>query len=338
MRITSSGFTLIELLVVIAIIALLAMLMMPIFNGVTSQGINVQCQNHLRRIGEAVEGRLADQGARRLEAYGWPTKLTEYLGTEGSMVLACPEAEGLAEAGGEHKPLDEFACISYHPNHSNRIEFIESGRMAKASQTQYERNGGDGNGKAMRSHWASGEGYKDDGLGVIYWGYEDQRVGGDDYQDVFVKETLTPDGRSELDITSETSGKPCIWDKENKVVLAHYDEINRWYATPRYSPKSKTVYLETGSGTGSNYAMNVHSIGKDLTGKILAMDYISVLARVTDDWDDRRMFDVNEDYVLDFARHNRRLNVLFSGGEVRSMTPEEVDPSVISNQVQYWLP
>jgi hypothetical protein len=84
--------------------------------------------------------------------------------------------------------------------------------------------------------------------------------------------------------------------------------------------------------------MNVHSIGKDLTGKILAMDYISVLARVTDDWDDRRMFDVNEDYVLDFARHNRRLNVLFSGGEVRSMTPEEVDPSVISNQVQYWLP
>ena len=94
MRITSSGFTLIELLVVIAIIALLAMLMMPIFNGVTSQGINVQCQNHLRRIGEAVEGRLADQGARLLEAYGWPTKHTEYLGTEGSMVLACPEAEG----------------------------------------------------------------------------------------------------------------------------------------------------------------------------------------------------------------------------------------------------
>jgi prepilin-type N-terminal cleavage/methylation domain-containing protein len=334
MKIRNSAFTLVELLVVIAILALLALLLTPSFTGMAAKARNVACQNHLKRIGEAVEGRRAvPQGAPPLEAFGWPTELTEYLGQEGSLILACPEADGIPEGGGAHKPLEEFASIAYHPSHTSQREFIESGRMAKASQTQFDHQGGD-----MRAHWASGEGYKDDGRGVIYWGYEDQRVGGDDYQDVLVKETLTPDGRSELLITSETSGKPCIWDKKKQVVLAHYNEINRWYAIPRYSPTSATRYIETGSGTGSNYAMNAHTVGEDMVGKIQAMDYIWAIARSTDFWDNSETFDVDKDDELDFARHSGRLNVLIYGGGVKSMSPEDVDPSVQDNRTGYWMP
>jgi len=332
MKTRKTGFTLVELLVVIALIALLVTLLVPTFLGIPARARNVQCANHLKRIGEAVEGRRAIEGVEKLDIFSWPGALVSYLGKDGSMILECPEADGIPEGGAVHKPLEEFVCIAYHSAHTSRREFVESGRMAKASQTQFDKVNGN-----MRAHWASGEGYQDDGLGVIYWGYEDQRVGGDDYQDVLVKETQTPDGRSKLLITSETSGKPCIWDKKNSVVLAHYNEINRWYAVPRYSPTSKTVYIESGHGTGSNYAMNAHTVGEDRIGKIMAMDYIWVTARSTDNWGGEN-FDTDSDGVLDFARHNGRLNVLFHGGEVRSMRPDEVDPSNVTIETGYWLP
>lgn len=179
------GFTLVEMLVVIALIMLLAMFLIPNLSGVMGYYRTTQCANRLRRIGEAVEGRLA--GGRNvdgLDRYGWPDQLVEYLGPEGSMILECPEADGIPDGGGVHKPLNEFACIAYHSAHTSIIEFVESGIMAKASKSQFEAHG-----SSMKNVWASGEGYQDDGSGVIYWGYEDQGVGGDDYQDVFVIET-----------------------------------------------------------------------------------------------------------------------------------------------------
>ena len=345
MKTKNAGFTLIELLVVVTVIALLAMLLMPSFQGVNTRARTVQCANHLRRVGEAVAGRLASANeVAKLENFTWPGLLVDYLGPDGSMILECPEADGIPTAvsggisGGGRDKEEIFACIAYHPEHTRRIEFVESGIMAKASQSQYEKYG-----ENMKSVWASGEGYQDDGSGAIYWGYEDQGEGGDDYQDVFIKETITPDGRSKLVCQSETSGKPCVWDTKNDKALCHYDQINYHYGTPAKAWKTETVYVETGSGVGSsaagsNYAMNAHTIGKDITGKILAMDYTWVVARSTDDWTDAEIYDSNNDGVLDFARHNRRLNVLFLGGDVRPMSPEEIDPATDLNETGYWLP
>jgi len=79
----------------------------------------------------------------------------------------------------------------------------------------------------------------------FYWGYEDQNSGAYDFNDVQVKQTLTLNGDFKLECTAEGAGQQCIWDKVNDVALAHYDEINRWYAVPRYSPTSKTVYVAT---------------------------------------------------------------------------------------------
>ncbi|MDP6045230.1 MAG: prepilin-type N-terminal cleavage/methylation domain-containing protein [Phycisphaerae bacterium] len=335
MKTRNFGFTLVELLVVIALIALLAMLLVPSFQGAAGQARAVQCRNNLKRIGEAVEGRKASLGAAKLEPYGWPTVLVEYLGQEGALVLECPEADGIPETGGVHKPLEEFACIVYPPNYISGkvIEFVESGIMAKASQRQWEASG-----ENLKVHWSSGGGYEDDGSGVIYWGYEDQGAGGDDYQDVLVKETLTPDGRSKLECKSETSGKPCIWDKKNETVLIDYTEFNYHYGDPPKTWKTAIEYVETGSGSGSNYAMNAHTIGEEMVDKIMAMDYIWVLARSTDDWDGNEQFDADNDGEYDFARHNGRLNVLFPGGRVDSMAPYEIDPSNLENQTGHWLP
>ena len=333
MKTSADGFTLIELLVVTALIALLAMLFVPSFQGMGTRARTVLCANHLRRIGEAVEGRRSTANApEKLTGYNWPGELVSLLGKEGSMILACPEADGIPEGGGLHKPLNEFACIAYHSGHTNRKEFVESGIMAKASKSQFEKYGNN-----MKNVWAGGEGYIDDGSGVIYWGYEDQGVGGDDYQDVLIKVTQTPDGRSKLECKSETSGKPCIWDKKNDTVLIEYTEFNYHYGNPPKTWKTKTVYIETGHGVGSNYAMNFHTIGEDMVGKIVAMDYISVLARSTDNWGGDE-FDTNADGILDFARHNGRLNVLFPGGEVRTMRPEEINPSNVEIETGYWLP
>ena len=334
MKTTNAGFTLVELLVVIALIALLAMLLVPGFQGMAARARIVQCANHLKRIGQAVEGRRATAGGvEKLDSHGWPGQLVKYLGKEGSLILECPSADGIPEGGGVHKPLNEFACIAYHGAHTNRREFVESGIMAKASQSQYEKYGNN-----MKNVWLSKEGYVDDGSGVIYWGYEDQGEGGDDYQDVLIKVTQTPDGRSRLECKSETSGKPCVWDTKNDVALVHYDEFNYWYGDPPRQWKSKTVYIETGHGTGSNYAMNADTVGEDRIGKILAMDYIWVLARSTDNWGNGESFDTDDDGTLDFARHEGWLNVLFVGGEVRLMHPDEVDPSNVTIEKGYWLP
>ena len=187
MKTGKTGFTLVELLVVVALIALLVMLLVPTFVGISARARNVLCANHLKRIGEAVEGRRAIEGVDKLDMFSWPGELVSYLGKDGSMILECPEADGIPEGGAVHKPLDEFVCIAYHSAHTNRREFVESGIMAKASKTQFEENG-----NSMKKVWLTGQGYVDDGSGVIYWGYEDQGIGGDDYQDVLVKETQTP--------------------------------------------------------------------------------------------------------------------------------------------------
>ena len=121
------------------------------------------------------------------------------------------------------------------------------------------------------------------------------------------------------------------------MALIHYDEFNYHYGNPPKTWKTKTVFVESGHGTGSNYAMNAHTVGEDRVGKIMAMDYIWVTARSTDNWSGES-FDANTDGVLDFARHNGRLNVLFHGGEVRSMRPDEIDPSNVTIEAGYWLP
>jgi len=325
------GFTLIELLVVIAIIALLVVLFLPSLRGALSHARTVKCANNLKRLGEAVEARKGQlQEVDKLQPYGWPSRITEYLGS--SDILACPEANELPEGGGVHRELNEIARIAYHSAHTNVREFIESGIMCKASKSQFDKHGGN-----MKKVWQSGEGYIDDGSGVIYWGYEDQGVGGDDYQDVLVKVTQTPDGVSTLECKSETSGKPCIQDKETMEILVEYTEFNYHYGNPPKTWKTKTIHLNTAGGGGSNYAMNAHTVGEYPIGKVLALDYIWTIARSVDNWSSEQ-FDANFNGVPDFARHGNRLNVLFPGGRVELMRPSEIDPSSVNIETTYWMP
>lgn len=118
--------------------------------------------------------------------------------------------------------------------------------------------------------------------------------------------------------------------------MACWHEYN-WHYYPETRIPGKIAYVESGQGSGSNYAMNYHVVEDNKVGKILAMDYLWILARSSDDWSDPA-FDADEDGVPDFARHGGRMNVLFRGGEVRLMKLDDINPADVKHETGYWLP
>jgi len=95
----------------------------------------------------------------------------------------------------------------------------------------------------------------------------------------------------------------------------------------------------------TNYGMNAQpaetresiTCVPDGPGKILLMGYVKILARATDHWSDSAV-DPNGDGVPLFARHEHRVNVLFSDGAVRPTHPDEINPGRLSNRITYWEP
>lgn len=329
------AFTLLELLVVIAIVSFLLAILAPSLIGAVGRARTALCGNNLRRIGEVVQARIGyGKDVEKLTPYGWPDEVSTFV--KNTDILLCPEADDVPEGGGGvHAPLKDFIRIAYD-NSGRAIDFVESGIMVKASQAQFEQYTASMGQRVLKGVWASGEGYIDDGSGVFYWGYEDQGVGGDDYQDVFIKVTQLPNGWSELECKSETSGHPVIQDIYTDEFLVTREEFNYW-AAPR-GWKSKTILLKTAFGSGaSNYAVNAHNVGKYGVGKILALDYIWTIARAADDWQSPR-FDADGDNSPDFARHGRKTNVLFSGGSVELKRTDDIDPAFAQVEENYWLP
>lgn len=328
-----------ELLVVISIIGFLLALLAPTLLNMQSHARTALCGNNLRRIGEAVQARLGSgKEVETLTPFGWPNEVGTFIGN--TEILMCPEADESEAAGGVHEPIKQFIRIAYDNNPNRMIEFVESGNMVKASQAQYEKYAefAGGEGLSLRRVWESGEGYIDDGSGIFYWGYEDAGVGGDDYQDVCVKVTQYPNGWSEIQCTSATSGRPVIQDVNTGEFLVTVEEFNR-YLYGGTVANGKIVHIQSGGGAGvTNYAINEHNIGKYEVGRIVALDYAWTIARTGDEWDTPR-FDSDGNNRPDFARHGGRTNVLFSGGSVALMRTDDINPAT-SSQVQdtYWLP
>jgi hypothetical protein len=123
---------------------------------------------------------------------------------------------------------------------------------------------------------------------------------------------------------------------EDGSVVAHYTEFNYHYGTPAKSWKSVTKYVRTGLGT--SYGMNADTI--DLNGegrKILALDYLHVAARTTDDWS-QTDWDRNSDGRPDFCLHHTRINVLRVDGTVGLMSRGAADPVLSSVAAEHWEP
>jgi prepilin-type processing-associated H-X9-DG protein len=96
-----------------------------------------------------------------------------------------------------------------------------------------------------------------------------------------------------------------------------------------------SVFLPIG-GMASSYGMNSKAGDiLDRPGKVLVMDFAHPVAFPDDIWFD---FYHPDGHGPVFARHNNRMNVLFSDGAVRLTEPEVVDPIRASVGKTYWLP
>ena len=103
-----------------------------------------------------------------------------------------------------------------------------------------------------------------------------------------------------------------------------------------------------GSGGSSgynctNYGMNSLAGAMGRPEQIFALDYADTIAKPEEDNWTAPTWDADSDGRLDFARHavrgaKERANVLFVGGEVRSMTPAEIDPLYQELRDRCWKP
>ncbi|MCE5279531.1 MAG: prepilin-type N-terminal cleavage/methylation domain-containing protein [Planctomycetaceae bacterium] len=152
-----------------------------------------------------------------------------------------------------------------------------------------------------------------------------------------------PDGRPTTTLLGPAAPTTYVdgWDTE-----ANPDP--RWFQTnPELYP---TVIIPTVSGTPPpadpppadetgdyvvSYGINTQLVGASglSPDRVLAIDYSHLAVRALTDPAEAAEWDAAE-----FARHQGKLNVLFSRGNVKLMLPDEIDPRIPTNQQMYWNP
>jgi prepilin-type processing-associated H-X9-DG protein len=97
-----------------------------------------------------------------------------------------------------------------------------------------------------------------------------------------------------------------------------------------------TIFLPASGTMATSYGMNSKATEiRDNPGKVLVMDYSHTVAFPDDNWSD--YYPANGHAPV-FARHNGRMNVLFTDGAVRLTEPKTIDPFNSTVESTYWLP
>ncbi|MCP4379797.1 MAG: prepilin-type N-terminal cleavage/methylation domain-containing protein [bacterium] len=317
------GFTLVELLVVIAIIALLAMLMVPALTETIHVANTAMCANNLKRIGEGVQSLdNSISGGGKVNAVTWTAQLEKYLGTGG--VFLCPEHDSDVQQTVGIPLVDQVGIyisagyISYFDESSPWV--------AKLSEEQWEnadiRNGRLNN---MPSY--------DPGSNpmVYYYAIEDWHVDWSDMDyDLSVRVTENGDGTATLRLTQHGTGMnlTLIDLLNNNATLMTKGQMNG-------SAGAEHTVILGGSGVAS-YGMNalINRVSDD-PNKIMALDYSWLVASSAHDWS-REYFASDIPGLPIFARHGRKVNVVFTDGSVRLKRPDEIDPNYPATRSTLW--
>lgn len=316
-----NGFTLIELLVVIAIIALLIVMFVPNMAGILQSARTFQCQNNLKRIGEAVaQHKAIDRD--RFEVKYWPMLVLPILDNQ-EEILICPEADE-ANIQSSYVPLVDQGQMHFATS-GVTSPLDESPFVAKLSQTQIDAARAAGWLSESANNWCP-PAYVADGTPYIYWlCYEDMLDGGDrDFEELQLKVTRAP-GFVEIRFFRAGTGYGC-WLEDYAVGTVR--------TLPAYSAgddpvESADPYLFHAGGE-TTYGMNINVL--DLEGgtdKILAVDYNKV---VVDSIEDAWGIDPS------FARHGGKMNVLYVDGSVKLKGVNKIDPIDPATESAYWLP
>ena len=308
-----------------AVIALLAVLMVPTLSDVYRVAHRTTCGNNLNRIGQAIKLFSAGgPGGRELKLtpVRWPVQLGKYIGDGG--VLTCPEGDGESLVPGSVS-LPDLVSINVTTTGYD-LEFIEGPYVAKVSEEQFQ-----------AISFATGRRIDappyDAGVDpTVYW-YLLEDVPfthGDLDYDIGMKVTENGDGTVMLSVKQLTGASydfNLIDKTDDRKILVHKAEMD--------GSADHEIIVGDGSGLAS-YGMNaaLNTISSDAE-KIMVLDYSWFVAHPTHDWSgDKLASDIPGIPV--FARHNGRINVLFTDGSVRLKRPDEVNPADPGIQRTLW--
>jgi len=204
--------------------------------------------------------------------------------------------------------------------------------------------------------------YDGSGGDSVWYCFED--YGNDwDYKDVRIKVTDNGDGTFDLEchmpavghtnavvtkpehevaVQGPTSGGLTITigeaEEETEAAVGGFESIANPYGSTETGSDSALRFV-------TNYGLNAQSsitredsrYLSDEPGRVLLMDYYKPLAMASDAWTGTDL-DPNGDGVPIFARHDHRINVLFTDGAVKTLHPVEINPASPAIQFQYWGP
>ncbi|MFO8013142.1 MAG: hypothetical protein R6X20_07535, partial [Phycisphaerae bacterium] len=240
----------------------------------------------------------------------------------------------------------------------------------KLSPAQYQKAVGRGlfteRADNVRSQLSSDQ-YQSDGGPDTWYCFEDWQDAGRsdrDFKDVMVKVHDNGDGTFNLSLNAGTTGgKNAIVslpehehladvparasniqlnvgevEEEKEQAVGGFESVANPYGGTKIGSEATLTFM-------TNYGLNAQSaITKensrylaDEPGRVLLMDYYKPLALASDVWNGTDL-DPNQDGVPVFARHNHRVNVLFTDGAVKTLHPDEINPAVPALQLQYWGP
>jgi len=321
----SKGFTLLELLTVIGIIIMLIAILAPGVIRAVQYTTAARCAANLREISKAIALFRTDNRENNLISGVWQATLKPYVEGKDDIFVCTEFAEDAQEVTEIALTNLVFFRTRKNANTYWDIELTENPYVVKLSDPQYQEardlgwfcnndsgppdpcGHGANHFHNVRDQWP----YAPTPDGVYWLCIEDH--GGDwDFKDIMVKITDNHDGTIKLEMTAGNVG-------HHNTLRSKNDDFGAVHIA-----KNTTVPLEVLVPTGectTSYGMHAgaEKIRYDGT-KVLVMDYHWTVARPTDVWD-------YSAGVPSFARHMGKMNVLFGGGEVILMRPEEVDPA-----------
>jgi prepilin-type N-terminal cleavage/methylation domain-containing protein/prepilin-type processing-associated H-X9-DG protein len=254
--------------------------------------------------------------------------------------------------------------------HSSYYTYFEPGPYCiKLSPAQYQQAVSRGlfteRADNVRSKLSSDQ-YQSDGGDDVWYCFEDWHSANSDldFKDVMVKVHDNGDGTFNLSLNAGSTGATNSIvslperqhlasvpknthnkmlnvgevDEETEQAVGGYESVgNPYHGTRGGRDESLTFLTNYGlNGQSAIFRENSRYLS-DEPGRVLLLDYFKPLALASDVWNATDL-DPNQDGVPIFARHDHRVNVLFTDGAVRTLHPDEINPAVPALQLEYWGP
>jgi prepilin-type N-terminal cleavage/methylation domain-containing protein/prepilin-type processing-associated H-X9-DG protein len=295
-----SGFTLVELLVVITIIGMLMALLLPAVNGARAAARSAQCKNNLHQLGIAYHNRAAKMAGDMGPAIANPS---------GWVPALTPYVENQSQI---------FICA----DHDDAVD-LGGGvpqlflRVHTYSGETYDIPFDTEHPRCQESQWVKDR-YASQWSFPPAYAFEFEDWIDNDYNDLRVLIHPLPDGS--YNIRAE--------DKNAGYSFSLIDESGNTLANPFHPGNEVTT---TGGKTSYGINARVHRFMQD-SNKILLVEYHKHIANVVG----AGARDIWRDQVA--PRHGGTLNVLYGDSRVESVTPDEIDPTLIQIHDDLWRP